>query len=322
MIGARFTRWRDPQRVRTRAAIASLRHVRSHAVTACSQRDAHRGRRWGHVKRTVWPALLGAVLSMMWQALSSDFAHAAPRKDIFIDESVGRVAPGEVRLGLWGIDYGLRGKFSRVQVSTATLPYLSFVIGVPSANFEVKGEPWRSGGWRSSISGGLTYARFDSLGARASTYIVPMRGMVGYYGWRRWGLLAGIAANLVTAPASVDSARFEGAAFGSNFLLPLAVEFKATSWLRFAYRRSFVLYQSLSAEAQAEVNDRTTATAYAQHKFVSPFANRFTSFDVMIGGERVGLRLGISVGDIELPWLHMVVPQKLVLPRGDLFVRF
>ena len=60
---------------------------------------------------------------------TASFAQAD--KDVFIDDSTGRLQPGEIKVGLWSVDYGLPGSLKDLQVGTATLPYLSFLADVP-----------------------------------------------------------------------------------------------------------------------------------------------------------------------------------------------
>ena len=266
-------------------------------------------------------ALVGIVGAA---TLSGPSRAAHAESDVFLDDSIGRLDPGETRIGLWSVDHGLSGRAHAIQIGTSTLPYLSALVGVTTGNAVVKLEPWRRGPWRSSIEVGVTYLRFRDSGARVDAFIVPVRALVGFTGWRRWVLVGGLAANVTSTTATLDteSQLADGAFIGSNVQLPIGVELRVTSWFHLALRYTYVIYQNLSASASAKIDDKTTADAYVVHRIGNPFATGYTSFDMLFGGHRVGFRLGLSYGDVEVPFLHVIVPTALPLPRGDLYVRF
>jgi hypothetical protein len=247
-------------------------------------------------------------------------AHAD--KDAFLDDSTGRLNPGEFKIGLWSVDYGLPGQFKDVQVSTATLPYLSFVAGIPSANVEVKYEPWRDGRWRSSISAGITYLRFKDYGVASNAFIVPVRALVSRRLGNSWNVLGGVAANLASTTANVESENVSGGFIGTNAQLQIGVEYELATWFHLALRRSYIAFQTLAADASTQIDMNTKAEVYVVNRIGNPLSNAYTSFDMLFGGKYVGLRLGMSYGDVELPFLHIIVPTKIPFPRGDFYLRF
>jgi hypothetical protein len=247
-------------------------------------------------------------------------AHA--EKDVFVDDSTGRLNPGEIKIGIWSVNYGLPGRLKDVQIGTTTLPYLSFLADVTSANFEVKYEPWRHRRWRTSITAGVTYLRYASDNVSSNAFIVPVQALASRHLGKRWNLLGGVAANLASTTASVDSSNINGGFIGTNFQMQLGAELRVASWFHLALRRSYVVFQTLSAEGSVDIDMDTKAEVYVTNRFGNPFANAYTSFDMLFGGQHVGFRLGVSYGDVELPFLHIIVPTEIPLPRGDFFVRF
>lgn len=240
--------------------------------------------------------------------------------DNVLDTGVGRVDPGEVRVGLWRINYGLKGKLSRLQVGSATLPYLTWVIGLPTANLELKYEPWRNANWRTSIGVGASWFRFENEDVESSLFIVPLDARVAWHRGR-FAFHSGLTANISSNNTKIDLDEFDTSAgfAGSTMYLPIGGYGQLGRRISFVVEHRFYLYQTFGLSGETEIDERTRARVYGEVGFNG---RGMTTFDVLFHWRHVGLKIGVSSGDIEIPIFKVVVPAQTIFPRFDLYVRF
>jgi len=255
-------------------------------------------------------------------AMFATFAPAAARADEVLDTGVGRLAPGEWRVGLWRVNYGLPGRFKDLQLGTGTLPYLAWAFGVPTLNLEAKYEPWRRGPWRTSLGAGVTWLRYAADGddTKASLHIIPLEARAQWQR-KRWAVHSGLTANISTNSTTIDVDDFEASAgaIGTTVYWPMGVTWRAGKHLSLIAERRWYLYQAFGVTGETEIDDRTKVLVYGK---VGVNGKGMLTLDALWHWRHLGVKLGLSIGDVEVPVLRIVIPAARVLPRLDVYVRF
>ncbi len=279
---------------------------------------------------TFW--LVGAAVgaSVVW----SGTAHAYhTEKDRRTDFTAFTLQGGQVRLGLFQTEYGIT---DRLMVGTYTLPWFAFIVVdgfMPSAY--VKWNFLRVGPF--AMSGRLTYflADFDSidLGDVADEGAFKLNEFVGTLGASyilndSWQINAEAlwVQSFVSATATqsdVGETEAFGAGAQNNLQFSGGFEWRLSrvTALTFVARWAPIVTDT-KVTATVPVDEATTADVEGQ-LLTSEASNAWlVQPGVALSWATFNLQVGVGYGDLFLPGMRLVAPQKTIVPDLGIFFRF
>lgn len=240
-----------------------------------------------------------------------------------IDNTPYTLDTGDVRVGLRSIDVGLGGHplLERIDVGTYPLAWLALAGGADTYNVHGKFEFWRDETLSLSIGAGVLSVDLEPLDVPAEFFIVPIEGWAGVRATDRLTVIGGVVYTDVELTAGdevgpIDELR--GAVGTSSMQLHAALRYRLSTRTELVLDGRYVAYQRQRAQAMVEEGNVDNTTTYEDdlldlgHAFAVGLSAHWS-------WERFNLRLGAEYGNMNIPGVNFVVPERLPTPRFDFY---
>ncbi len=258
------------------------------------------------------------------------------------DATAHSLAKGEVRLGLSGLEVGLRNGLS---VGTYTLPWL-----VLAPSLTLKWEMLRRAPW--AVAVGLApirvdYGRLDATALPAVLTILPVEVLVSWRRHRAWTLTGGLVHTHVHVQGSTPRLdrlrelssvyirlggatalpeRLQGVAAVGNTQALASAEWRLSRVTALQLRVRLLLHQQLDGAGVTAVRPDEDTTILVAAKTERDISRLGAAWSVVPGvhwsWEHVNLRLGLGYGHLNVPGLNLVTEERMPLPDLDVYWRF
>jgi len=266
--------------------------------------------------------LVAAVVAALASAPDAARAYHDDETEIVVD-TAHTLDRGEVRLGLWRLDWGV---LDAVDLGTYTL-----VWAVPLPNAQIELRPWRDGRWALSFRTGLYYTDSDWLywldtDSTFSAGIWPFELYFTAPLSRRWALTFLSAWTTVFLQGTYDPDEFLGAAAVDNLQLGLSVEWRASRVVALVLSLRWLAFERARGDARfvSHPDELTTieivGAASLQGESVRNAAHLMLSS--VLSWESFNLRIGVGAGNYNVPSLNLMLPDKSLIGELDLYFRF
>jgi len=266
------------------------------------------------VSRLLAATLLLGLLSTPALAYHTD-------EERFTDNTAHTLRSGEVRLGLWRVEWGV---LDRLTVGTTTVPWL---LKMPNLN--LKWAFWQGDSFSAATRLGVGRLDMQNWSAEAppsQLLIVPFE-LTGTYRFEgRHTLSAGLVYTWVeVSGSSPDSETLKGAAANSNTQLVGAWELRISKSTALVTEVRLLAGQTISGAVSSKVDNPPIHIELnmAGESDVADFKGAASIVPSIVWSwSWLNLRLGLGWGNLNVPVVNFVLPVKFVVPEMDLFARF
>lgn len=264
-------------------------------------------------------ALFG--LAICWLSSSAPAFHD---EQLHVSEDTAYTLPrGDVRLGLWKVDYAPWEPFF---FGTYQWPWLLAV-----GNLHAKWRYWHDDDWAFAVATGFYHfdtknlKRVDQKAGNAQIDVAPLELSGTYRFGPRYALsLNGVFTN-VKIKGQLTRTDLRGAGEGAvnNFQLVTNFEWRYTRVTAFFATARYLVFQRGDANADVELHPdayTTVAIHYSGQADGVEFRNAGSlELGAVMSWQTFNLRLGYGYGNYNVPGVNFVTAQKLFFPDFDLF---
>lgn len=230
---------------------------------------------------------------------------------------------GKVRLGLWRFDWGI---VDELDVGTFIWPWI-----VPVPNAHAKLRVWSDERWALSIRTGLYYFDLDwvwfaDTDSDAAAIIFPFELWLSMPLAEDWGLTFGAAWTTVGLSGTYDPDEFQGAAAVDNLQFALSGYWRLGRVVALLLTLRWLAYERARGNARIHVqlDDFTTAdivgAGSARQQSVRNAA--YLMLSSVFSWETFNLRVGLGVGNYNIPSLNLMLPRKTLVAELDAYFVF
>ncbi|MGB0678184.1 MAG: hypothetical protein ACPGUV_00815 [Polyangiales bacterium] len=232
----------------------------------------------------------------------------------------------EWRLGLSTLQYGV---LDQLQIGTQTLPWIILM-----ANLQLRSTFWQRGPW--ALSAALGFYRLDLRVLRqlasiddetdAAIWGLPTELAVTRRVHPDWHLSALTTFNFVRLDGVYDAGDYQGAAALSALQLKFTATWTLTDHIALLLHSRLLLlrYNTGSGAAEVELDPDTSAQIELEAQTDVPDPEDMLAVvpSVAFHWRATHLRLGLSIGNYEVPFAGLLITRFLVVPDMELYWRF
>lgn len=225
---------------------------------------------------------------------------------------------GEIHLGLWKVQWGA---WDNLTVGSYTTPWLALAVpDVDSApNAHLKWRMWSNDTWAVGAEVGFTRIDFASTADNATggtLLVVPFELAVSYQFNDDWSFSTSILTTETSLEGSLGDA-FGGTAAVSNTQWTATAEWRLTKVTALTCRLQVLADQRVGGDASttADIDDFTTAEIHGSGSSdVLNYEASSITPGVRFSWETFNLRLGLSIGNFNVPIVNFVAESQSPVP--------
>jgi hypothetical protein len=274
----------------------------------------------------LWSCALGGATCAAALLAPTPAAAYHSKEQRITDESAYTLRKRQFRLGIWKAQYGL---IDSVTVGTYLWPWVFRV-----SNLHLKWRIYEEKKWAFSASTGfyhLDTKNFEGLDENTGNATLTVFPFELATSWRiddRFTLTLAPVWTTVVLKGNLADDDLEGAGEGAvnNFQLTSTFEWRVSRVTAFLFHGRYLVAQTAHANADVVLHpdEFTTVEVHAAGKTDAIDFRRAGSLTVssVFSWETFNFRLGLSVGNYNVPAVNFVLGQSLVVPELDVYLIF
>lgn len=238
------------------------------------------------------------------------------------DDSPYTLRPGEHKIGLASIEYGLLGHPLLRKIEVGTNPWLWLTNAAGLRSYNVRGKYEFYSDEHLALSIRSSFYQIGRGGNRVR--LVPLEVYSGVRIAPRWTVGAGYRRTKLSVRGGVgltEDVEAVGEVGFSTSQFRAMGEYRLSSFTAFVSRGSIQRYQQVRAEASAGT-EMTMGGVFADINLLPAETAYNISGAVAWSWDRMNIELGLQYGNPTIPGIDAVMPFRTVMPVVDLYWRF
>lgn len=273
--------------------------------------------------RTMRRMLRISFITILCLATTSSIAHADHSEhERITEDSPYTLRPGEVKLGLASIEYGLSGHPLLRMIDVGTNPWLWLTNAAGLRSYNVRGKYEFYSDEHLSLSLRSSFYQVGKGGNRLR--LIPIEVYAGVRLSPEWTVGAGYkhvrlsvrgGVGLTEEYEAVGKVGFSTAQFRGM------AEYRMSALTAFVFRAQLQRFQRVRAEAAVGTDD-VNGGGFVDANLLPAELAYNAAVVVAWSWDRLNIELGLQYGNPSVPGISAVLPGRIVLPVVDLYWRF
>tara|TARA_R110002073_G_scaffold241497_6_gene403528 strand:+ start:55374 stop:56228 length:855 start_codon:yes stop_codon:yes gene_type:complete len=260
------------------------------------------------------------LIALLVAPTSAHAEHSASER--ITDDSPYTLRPGEHRIGLTSIDYGLHGHPLLDMMDIGTNPWLwaANLGGLRSINLRLKYEFYQD----DILSLSIRSAYYQIGSGKTRLRYIPIELYAGIKATRNLTVAAGYRRTQLSVKGGLELTEEYQATGNVGFTV---AQVRAMAEYRLSRRTALIMrgelqqYQRLRIEAAGERDDDSAGVFVDKNLLPEEVAFNVSAV-VAWSWDSFNLELGLQYGNPTIPGANAIVPQRTLLPSASMYWRF